>query len=86
MNVKATAQAPSVGIGFLPLLTILFIGLKLTGYIAWSWWWVLSPLWIPFAVLVMVVFGVLAFMALSILREKRMGRGLRGVDKRSYPG
>ena len=34
------------GIGFAGLLTILFIGLKLTGNITWSWWWVLSPLWI----------------------------------------
>jgi hypothetical protein len=33
------------GIGFLGLLTIVFITLKLTGYIAWSWWWVLAPLW-----------------------------------------
>ena len=31
---------------FLSLLTILFIGLKLTGYIHWSWLWVLAPLWI----------------------------------------
>ncbi len=31
---------------FPALLTILFIGLKLTGYIAWSWLWVLSPVWI----------------------------------------
>lgn len=37
------------GIGFGGLLTVLFIGLKLTNYIAWSWWWVLSPLWIPIA-------------------------------------
>ncbi len=29
------------------LLTALFLGLKLTGYITWSWWWVLSHLWIP---------------------------------------
>jgi hypothetical protein len=36
----------SGGIGFVGLLTVLFIGLKLTGYIAWSWIWVLSPLWI----------------------------------------
>lgn len=28
------------------LLALLFIALKLTGFIAWSWWWVLSPLWI----------------------------------------
>jgi hypothetical protein len=46
------------GIGFIGLLTILFIGLKLTGYIAWSWWWVLSPLWIGFAVV--VAFGLIA--------------------------
>jgi len=35
------------GIGFLGMLTILFIGLKLTKYIDWSWWWVLSPILIP---------------------------------------
>lgn len=34
------------GVGFTGLLTVLFIGLKLTGHIDWSWWWVLSPLWI----------------------------------------
>jgi hypothetical protein len=27
------------------LLFVLFLGLKLTGYIAWSWWWVTAPLW-----------------------------------------
>lgn len=29
------------------LLLVLFIGLKLGNVIAWSWWWVLSPLWLP---------------------------------------
>lgn len=33
------------GIGFPGLLTIAFIVLKLTGVIAWSWWWVLAPVW-----------------------------------------
>lgn len=41
----------SGGIGFLGLLTILFIGLKLGGVINWSWLWVLAPLWLPVAVL-----------------------------------
>jgi len=48
------------GIGFAGMLTILFIGLKLTGYISWSWWWVFSPLWISFGVgigLLLIVFG-----------------------------
>ena len=35
------------GIGFVGLLTIVFIVLKLIGKITWSWWWVLSPIWIP---------------------------------------
>jgi hypothetical protein len=39
-------SSSSSGIGFPGLLTVLFIGLKLTGNITWSWWWVLSPLWI----------------------------------------
>lgn len=53
------------GIGFLGLLTILFIGLKLTGYITWSWVWVLSPLWIGFAVALalFVIIFVVAFVA-----------------------
>lgn len=40
------------GIGFIGLLTILFIGLKLTGHITWSWIWVLSPLWIGLVIFV----------------------------------
>ena len=50
----------SGGIGFVGLMTILFIALKLMGYIAWSWWWVLSPLWISvcFFLVVLTVFGV----------------------------
>lgn len=33
----------------LELLTVVFIVLKLVGVIAWSWWWVLAPTWIPLA-------------------------------------
>jgi len=35
-------------------LQLLFIGLKLTGYINWSWWLVLAPLWISALVLIVV--------------------------------
>jgi len=45
----------SGGVGFLGLLTILFIGLKLTGYITWSWLWVLSPIWITFLLAFLIV-------------------------------
>ena len=43
------------GIGFCGLLTILFIGLKLTHYIDWSWVWVLAPLWIPLSLTLIIL-------------------------------
>jgi hypothetical protein len=43
------------GIGFLGLLCILFIALKLTGYIDWSWFWVLFPITIPLAIVGIVL-------------------------------
>jgi hypothetical protein len=44
----------------LSLLTLLFIGLKLTGYISWSWLWVLAPSWIPLAFgLSLILFGLM---------------------------
>ena len=45
----------SSGIGFSGLLVILFIVLKLTGVITWSWLWVLAPIWIPFIMVVFVL-------------------------------
>lgn len=50
-----TSTASGGGIGFTGVLTILFIGLKLTDTINWSWWWVLSPLWISAALAVVVL-------------------------------
>jgi ABC-type phosphate/phosphonate transport system permease subunit len=41
-----TSSSSSGGLSFTGALTILFIGLKLCNVISWSWWWVLSPIWI----------------------------------------
>jgi hypothetical protein len=46
----SNSSSSSSGIGFPGLLTVLFIGLKLTGHITWPWLWVLSPLWISLLV------------------------------------
>lgn len=51
----------------LDLLTIVFITLKLTGVIAWSWWWVTAPTWSALIVAV----GVFAFMGWSVISAKR---------------
>lgn len=48
----------SGGIGFGGALAILFIALKLTGVIEWSWVWVLSPIWISLIVGVLAVFVI----------------------------
>lgn len=50
----------SGGIGFFGLLVILLIGLKLTGYITWSWFWLLSPL-------IAVIIILLLFITLIII-------------------
>lgn len=46
------------GIGFTGALALLFIGLKLANVITWSWLWVLSPLWLPLAVILSVILVV----------------------------
>lgn len=55
------SNTSSGGIGFVGLLTILFIGLKLTGYIDWSWWWVLSPIWISALVAIAIIAVAIPF-------------------------
>ena len=53
----------SNGIGLGWVLTIIFVVLKLTGVIDWSWLWVLSPLWISALLIVMVIVGVCIYYA-----------------------
>ena len=52
-----STNSKSSGIGFCGLLTILFITLKLTKIIAWSWLWVLSPIWITWSI-VLIAFAI----------------------------
>lgn len=61
---EKSSSSSSGGIGFVGLLTIVFIALKLTDYIDWSWWWVLSPIWITSIIVVVVLGAVFAFAVL----------------------
>lgn len=70
INVKTSTNG---GIGFLGALTILFIALKLTHIIDWSWWWVLAPIWIP----IVVVLGIIAIVAIVVLFVKFIINELR---------
>ena len=50
----------------LELLLVAFIVLKLTGVITWSWWWVLSPLWLPWVLFAFAWF-IIAIMSFLLL-------------------
>jgi hypothetical protein len=67
---KMSETTRYAGPGFLGWLALIFIALKLTNYIDWSWWWVLSPLWIPLAI-VGVIVVLLLFFALVADRVDR---------------
>lgn len=49
------------------ILFIVFLVLKLTNVINWSWWWVTAPLWIPASiclVLMLIAIAVLGIIAI----------------------
>ena len=54
MENKNNTTTSKGGVGFCGLLTIVFIVLKLCGVIAWSWLWVLSPLWISVGLIIII--------------------------------
>jgi len=52
---SSSSSSSSSGIGFAGLLTIAFVVLKLLGKITWSWWWVLSPIWISVIIVIIAI-------------------------------
>ena len=52
---KSNSNTSNGGIGFVGLLTIVFITLKLLNKIDWSWAWVLSPLWISTGIVILII-------------------------------
>jgi len=61
-----SSSSSSSGIGFFGLLAIVFITLKLTNFIDWSWWWVLSPIWIP------TIIGLIVLITLTVIFKDRL--------------
>jgi hypothetical protein len=64
-------EKESGGIGFVGVLQITFVALKLCKVIDWSWWWVLSPIWISTALTILVVLiGIIVI----YVRDKRWSK------------
>jgi hypothetical protein len=59
----SSSSSNSSGIGFVGMLQILFIGLKLTNFIAWPWWQVLLPTIISFSILIicLIIVAIILF-------------------------
>lgn len=71
-DVRSQLRSRRAPAGFLHLLTLLFICLKLTGHISWSWVWVLAPLWVPIAIA--IVFLALVFLAVYIKLKREANK------------
>lgn len=59
------------GPSFLSLLALLFIGLRLAGFIDWPWWIVLAPIWVILAVM------LVCFLALGVISYVELKNGRR---------
>lgn len=68
---SSTQQQSNGGIGFGGVLFCIFLVLKLTGVIAWSWWWVTAPLWIPFVILFVLFFAAAVAVRSSNKKRRR---------------
>lgn len=79
----AQTTTKSGGVSFAGLLFLLFLGLKLTNQIDWSWWWVTAPLWGPialvlgFALIVIFIAVLIAGVALLLGKKVNLKEGLK---------
>jgi hypothetical protein len=62
----ANTSNSSNGLGLGTVLFLIFMVLKLTNYIDWSWWWITAPLWIPIAII-----GVVGLVAIFYFGNKK---------------
>ena len=62
---KQTSSSPSAGIGLVGATFLVFLVLKLTDVIGWSWWWVTAPLWGGFA-LALLILGIVFLVVLLL--------------------
>ena len=58
------------GIGIGMILFLIFMTLKLTGHITWSWWWVTAPLWIPISAVILIM-GIAVLIAFIAYKNKK---------------
>jgi hypothetical protein len=68
-TMSSSSSTSSSGLSFTGALTILFIGLKLGNVIHWSWWWVLSPIWISLSLALFILLIIAMVFLISELSK-----------------
>ena len=71
MSSSNNSSSSSSGIGFTGLLTVAFVVLKLTNVINWSWWWVLSPIWIAVGLALLIFSGICAWAIIKTNKKNK---------------
>lgn len=77
MSDTSSSNRSSGGIGFAGALFLVFLVLKLTHVIDWSWWWITAPLWGGLALFVGILLIVLAVLGVVKLLKLAQVRGSR---------
>jgi FtsH-binding integral membrane protein len=65
---ESKSSSSTSGLGFGGVLFIVFLVLKLTHVIDWSWWWVTAPLWVPACICILIFIGWVIY---QIVKAKR---------------
>ena len=81
-NSNKNSSSAAGGVGFFGLLALVFIVLKLTGVIGWSWMWVLAPIWIPAVIVIGIMLIVLVVIVVTEVLKQRKSAELDAEAER----
>jgi membrane protein YdbS with pleckstrin-like domain len=65
MSSNSNSSSTASGLGLADIVAVVFVILKLTHVIDWSWWWVLSPIWISLGIVLVILLFALIIAGLS---------------------
>lgn len=83
MSEKQPVATTTPGVGVLGMLGVLFVGLKLTHVINWSWWLVLLPFWGPLGAWLGLIVAVVIFVTIqTIIQEIQISRRMKRLRKK----
>lgn len=71
INLQRSMENNSSSLSLSLTVFVVFLTLKLSGVIDWSWWWITSPLWLPFAFVLATIAIISIFALIAVLINDR---------------